>query len=260
VHRASFDGLIERLSPVKITPSWILDLGAATGHGSRQLARIFRKSRVVSFDVSGKMLRIARKKKPLLSKQTELQGDAMHIPLQTGSIDLVFANLILPWLSDLPDCLIEIVRILKKGGVFAFATLGPDSLAELRSAWSGDDEYDHVNHFPDMHDVGDALMRAGLRDPVLDIDHFAVTYRDNDSLYRDLTANGGRNSLGNRRKTLTGRGRFDSMEKALAARHKDGHLPLNLELVYGHTWGAGPRLSAGEYYFEPTAITRRAQR
>jgi malonyl-CoA O-methyltransferase len=259
VHRASFDGLIERLSPVKINPSRILDLGAATGHGSRKLAKTFRKSRVVSFDLSGKMLRIARKKKPLLSRQTELQGDAMQIPLQTGSIDLVFANLLLPWLSDLPACLIEIARILRKGGVFAFATLGPDSLAELRNAWSGDDEYDHVNHFPDMHDVGDALMRAGLRDPVLDIDHLAVTYQDSDSLYRDLTATGARNSLGNRRKTLTGKNRFHGMEKALAAGQKDGHLPLNLELVYGHAWGGGPQPLAGEYHLEPTAITRRAK-
>jgi len=255
VHRASCDALIERLSPVKIAPLQILDLGAATGTGSRQLAKAFRKSRVISYDLSGEMLRVARRGKPFLSKLTELQGDASQLPLQTGSIDLVFANQLLPWITDLPGCFTEIARVLKKGGLFAFATLGPDSLAEIRTAWSDDD--DHVNRFPDMHDVGDTLMKTGLVDPVLDVDYLTVTYRDNEALYQDLTASGARNSLHGRRKTLTGKRRFRDMEAALAANFQDGHLPLTLELVYGHAWGAGPRPQPGEYRLEPASITRR---
>ena len=83
VHRASFGGLIERLSPVKISPRRILDLGAANGAGSRQLAKTFRKSRVISYDISAAMLKIAKRDKPFLSKLTELQGDAHRLPLQT---------------------------------------------------------------------------------------------------------------------------------------------------------------------------------
>lgn len=255
VHRSSFSGLIERLSPVKIEPTQILDLGAATGAGSRQLAKTFRKSRVISYDVSGAMLQIAKRKKPFLSKLTELQGNAKQLPLRTGSIDLVFANLLLPWIIDLPACFAEIARVLKQGGVFAFATLGPDSLSELRKAWADDGK--HVNHFPDMHDVGDALMGTGLIDPVLDVEYLTITYRDKDSLYRDLTASGARNSLQQRRKTLTGKDRFRQMEEALMAAFRDGHLPLNLELVYGHAWGTGPRPPQGEYRLDPAAITRR---
>lgn len=257
VHRTSFAGLIERLSPVVIDAARILDLGAASGHGSRQLAKTFRKSRVISFDLSGGMLKVAKKKKPILTKLTELQGDAMRIPLQTGSIDLVFANLLLPWISDLPACLAEIARVLKMGGVFAFATLGPDSLKELRDAWSGVDDEQHLNYFPDMHDVGDALVRAGLTDPVLDVDYLSVTYRNCASLYRDLTASGARNSLADRRKTLTGKNRFDAMEEALIGGRQDADLTLKLELVFGHAWGAGPRPIAGEYHLDPASITRR---
>jgi malonyl-CoA O-methyltransferase len=255
VHRASCDGLIERLSPVKISPSRILDLGAAAGAGSRQLAKTYRKSRVVSYDVSAEMLRVAKRGKPFLSKLTELQGDASQLPLQTGSVDLVFANLLLPWIADLPGCFTEIARVLKKGGLFAFATLGPDSLVEIRKAWSDDDN--HVNHFPDMHDVGDALMKAGLVDPVLDADYLTVTYRNIEALYRDLTASGARNSLHGRRSSLTGRQRFRDMEAALAAHFREGHLSLTLELVYGHAWGGGPRPQPGEYRLDPASITKR---
>ena len=255
VHRSSCDGLIERLSPVKISPSRILDLGAAAGASSRQLAKTYRKSRVVSYDVSAQMLRVAKRGKPFLSKLTELQGDASQLPLQTGSVDLVFANLLLPWIADLPGCFTGIARVLKKGGVFAFATLGPDSLVEIRKAWSDDDN--HVNHFPDMHDVGDALVKAGLVDPVLDADYLTVTYRNIEALYRDLTASGARNSLHGRRSSLTGKQRFRDMEAALSAHFREGHLSLTLELVYGHAWGGGPRPQPGEYRLDPASISKR---
>ena len=257
VHRHTFAGLIQRLSPTVIKPSRILDLGCATGTGSRLLAKKYRRARVISFDASSTMLALAAKKRSRLSKIVELQGDANSIPLQDGSVDLVFSNLLLPWVNDLPACLAEIGRVLRKDGVFAFATFGPGSLGEIRAAWSSLDQDWHANAYPDMHDVGDALVRAGLREPVLDVDHLRVTYRDTDSLYQDLTNSGARNSLQKRRKSLTGKHRFRQMEENLRAAAENGALSLNLELVYGHAWGGGPQLPAGEFRLDPATIPRR---
>lgn len=257
VHRHTFAGLLQRLSPALIKPSCILDLGCATGTGSRQLAKQYRRARVISFDTSAAMLRLARRKRTRLSKLTELRGDASRIPLRDGSVDLVFCNLLLPWVNDLPACLAEIGRVLQKGGVFAFATFGPGSLGEIRTAWNSLDQDWHANAYPDMHDVGDALVRAGLREPILDVDHLRVTYPNPDSLYQDLTNSGARNSLRNRRKTLTGKQRFRQMEKNLGAEAENGALALNLELVYGHAWGGGPQLPAGEFRLDPATISRR---
>ena len=257
VHRHTFAGLIQRLSPAVLKPSRILDLGSATGTGSRQLAKQYRRARVISMDSSLTMLQLARKKHTRLSRLTELQGDATNIPLQDGSVDLVFGNLLLPWVSDHPTCFAEIGRVLRKDGVFAFATFGPESLNEIRAAWSSLDQDWHANAYPDMHDIGDALVRAGLRDPVLDVDHLRVTYRDTDSLFQDLTNSGARNSLQNRRKTLTGKHRFRQMEENLRKEAKSGPLSLNLELVYGHAWGGGPQLPAGEFRLDPATISRR---
>ena len=257
VHRHTFSGLIQRLSPTVIKPSRILDLGCATGTGSRQLAKQYRRARGISLDATFAMLQLARKKHTRLSRVTELQGDATCIPLQDGSVDLVFGNLLLPWVSDLPACFAEIGRVLRKDGVFAFATFGPESLDEIRAAWRSLDQDWHANAYPDMHDIGDALVRAGLREPVLDVDHLRVTYRDTDTLYQDLTNSGARNSLQNRRKTLTGKQRFRQMEEKLRADAKNGALSLNLELVYGHAWGGGPQLPAGEFRLDPATISRR---
>lgn len=257
VHRLTFDELLQRLSPVVIEPRRVLDLGCATGAGSKQLARHYRRSRVIGLDASFAMLQQLEKGRSLLAKPSALQGDACRMPLQDGSIDLVFANMLLPWIDDYATCLSEIARVLRKDGVFAFATFGPDSLAEIREAWHAIDDDWHVNAYPDMHDIGDALVRAGLRDPVLDVDYLTVTYRDTDALYRDLTNAAARNCLRGRRRTMTGKKRFRAMNELLAGRMVDNVLSLRLELVYGHAWGSGPRPTAGEFHVDPAQITRR---
>ena len=256
VHRLTFDELLSRLSAVVIKPDIVLDLGCATGTGSKQLTSRFRRSRVISLDISSEMLRQSNDKRRLFAKPSTIQGDAYRIPLKDQSIDIVFANMLLPWIGDLPACLSEIGRVLRKDGLFAFATFGPDSLSEVREAWRSIDEDWHVNAYPDMHDIGDALVRAGLRDPVLDVDHLTVTYRDTDALYRDLTSAGGRNCLRGRRQTLTGKDRFRAMDQVLAAGMSEELLELRLELVYGHAWGGVPRQAEGEFRIDPDRIMR----
>lgn len=260
VHRVTFDGLIERLNPVLIEPRYVLDLGCATGTGSRQLARQFRQCKVIGLDASFEMLRRAKGKRLLWRRPLALQADACRIPLGEGSVDLVFANMLLPWIGDHAALLSEVARVLMKDGVFAFATFGPDSLSELRSAWRELDDDWHVNAWPDMHDLGDAMIRAGLRDPVLDVDHLNVTWPDTAALYRDLGRAGARNCLEGRRRTLTGKSRFKAMDERLAAHMTGKVLSLGLELVYGHAWGGGPRQPQGEYRVDPASIARRPRR
>lgn len=257
VHRHTFNELIERLSPLMIEPGTIVDLGSAIGTGSRALAKKFRGARVIAVDLSVGMLKASRSKRSRFSKLREVQADARQIPLADQSVDLLFANMLLPWLPELPECFPEVARVLKKGGVFAFATLGPDSLATLRNAWYDTDEDGHVNRFADMHDVGDAMVAAGLADPVLDVDRLTVTYGSVDGLYRDLTECGARNCLKNRRRTLTGKTRFERVSEQLLAGATNGRLAIELELVFGHAWGRGARLPAGEFRVDAGSIGKR---
>jgi len=257
VHRLAFDELLQRLSPITMQPRHILDLGCGTGSGNAPLKRRFPGARVIGMDASLAMLQCNARKKTLFAKRPAVQGDAARIPLKDGSIDLVVANMLLPWIDDLAGCLAEVARVTRKDGVFAFATFGPDSLSELRKAWHSVDEQWHVNAYPDMHDIGDALLRAGLRDPVLDVDYQTVTYRDTEALYRDLTSAGARNCLSGRHKALTGKHRFRAMDRLLATQKHEGVLSLRLELVYGHAWGGGPRSPEDEFRIDPTQISRR---
>jgi malonyl-CoA O-methyltransferase len=256
VHRHCFDGVIERLQPMRLKATRILDLGCAAGTGSRELARRFRRARVTSLDLSRRMLQAGKSARSRFARIREVQADAAALPFATGSFDLVVANLLLPWIDRPGDVFAEIRRVLQKDGLFAFSTLGPDSLLELRQAWQLEDEFAHVNLFADMHNVGDALVQAGLGDPVLDVDGLAVSYEDIESLHRDLRAAGAGNALRDRRRTLTGKARLQRASSRLFGEAGQAAIVINLELVFGHAWGSGPALPAGEFHVDPAAIGR----
>jgi malonyl-CoA O-methyltransferase len=153
-------------------------------------------------------------------------------------VDLILSNLMVQWCD--PDAVFaEFRRVLAPHGLLNFTTLGPDTLRELRSAWSGVDSHTHVNQFLDMHDIGDALVRAGFASPVLDVERYTLTYLDLRRVAADLKATGARNATLGRAKGLTGRGRFNALQTAYEAYRQDGRLPATYEVVFGHAWSSG---------------------
>ncbi len=254
VHSVTREGLLTRLEPLLVDAKTVLDLGCATGAASQALAKRFKGSRVTSVDIAHNMLTKARARKSWLSKMSFAQASADQLPFADASVDVVFSNLLLPWLADPGLAFAEIARVLRKGGLFAFATLGPDSFQELARAWKQVDDGVHINRFPDMHNLGDGLVNAGLGDPVLDVDRLAVSYDNKQRLFSDLFAVGARNALQHRNATLTGKGRFASMLAALDETAIGGKISLDLELVFGHCWGVGPKFDPTNYRISATDI------
>lgn len=261
------DELLSRLKPFNFAPKVVLDLGAGTGRMTAELKRRYRRSLVIALDLAPGMLHEARRHQQWLRRFERVCGDAMRLPFADASVDVVISSLMLQW-CDPPDAAFaEIRRVLKPDGFIAFTTLGPDTLVELRSAWAeadGDTQaYNHVNHFTDMHDVGDALMRAGLSEPVLDVDRIQLTYPDALSLMRDLKAIGAHNVTAGRPRGLLGRARLQRMQQAYEAYRRNGKLPATYEVVYAVAWGAAGRpasaLVGGEARIAPGAIKRRVR-
>jgi malonyl-CoA O-methyltransferase len=261
------DELLGRLEPFNFTPGVVLDLGAGTGRMTGELKRRFKRALVIALDLAPGMLREARRHRSLFRRFERVCGDAVRLPIADASVDVVVSSLMLQWCEPPDPAFAEIRRILKPGGFFAFSTFGPDTLRELRSAWTeadGTSQYNHVNHFTDMHDVGDALVRAGLSEPVLDVDRMQVTYPDALALMRDLKAIGAHNVTAGRPRGLVGRARLRRMQYAYEAFRRDGRLPATYEVVYGVAWGTAGRpagaLVGGEVRIAPGAIRRRGSR
>jgi malonyl-CoA O-methyltransferase len=230
------DELLERLDVVRLEPAVVLDLGAGTGHASLALKRRYRTSEVIALDLAEGMLREAGRRRTLLRRFRRVCGEAAALPLRDASVDLVFSNLMLQWCQD-PDAVFgECRRVLRPGGLFTFTTFGPDTLVELRRAWAAADSRTHVNRFIDMHDLGDALVRSGLAEPVMDVERYTLTYAEVRDLMRDLKDIGAHNANAGRPRGLTGRATLARMTTAYEAFRKDGRLPATYEVVFGQAW------------------------
>lgn len=249
--------LIGRLDWIAFTPEVILDLGCGTGHGAVALAARWPGARVIAADAAAGMLEhLARRDR---ARCERICADARALPLPSSSVDLVFCNLMLQWCDDLDAVFAEVARVLRPRGLFTFTTLGPGTLTELREAWRAADAGEHVIPFTDMHDVGDGLVRAGLAEPVLDVERYTLTYPGLRALMRDLKATGAQNAIAGRARGLTGRARLVAVEQAYERQRRDGSLPASCEVVFGQAWGAvgGARRAGGEIAVPLARIRRR---
>ena len=234
--------LLERLDLIKLVPTAVLDLGCGTGMASKSLQQRYRHAHIMAMDAAFGMVQQARSQlsfaqRWLGSGFKRICADAFQLPFKTASMDLVFSNLMLQW-CDPPDAVFaEVRRVLKPSGAFLFASFGPDTLRELRNAWASVDAHSHVNRFIDMHDLGDAMLRAGLAEPVLDVERITLTYSDVMILMRELKAIGAHNVTAGRLGGLTGRHALKQMISAYELQRRDGLLPATYEVVYGQAWG-----------------------
>ena len=259
VHDEARDRLLRRLEYVRLSPETIVDIGCADGRGARALATRYPDARVVAVDVSRAMLKLAARTLRMHGNAAVLGGDAERLPLAGNAAQLMLANMVLPWCRA-ESLFAEGARVLSDGGLLLFATLGPDSLQQIRRAWAAVDDRIHVHGFFDMHDLGDLAVAAGLREPVLDVDRIELSYRDVGALVRDLRDCGGVNVAAGRRRTLTGPGRWKRFERAVLAHKRDGRFPITVELIFGQAWGAGvqrrPAEAPGEIAVPAAGIGR----
>jgi len=255
--------LFERLELLKIQPQVVVDLGCGTGYFTTRLQQRYPKSTLVALDIAHSMVAKTRSQFSWLqrtfSKHHYICADAERIPLADASCDLIFSNLTFQWCHDLQKLFSEIQRILKPGGVLMFATLGPDTLYELRKSWSQVDDKVHVNQFVDMHDIGDAMIHSGLGDPVIDMEKLVMTYEDVMLLMKDIKAIGAHNVNVGRHVGLTGRGTIRAMQQAYEQyKNEEGFYPVTYEAIYGHAWKGEKRIQkdSGEFAIGVDAIGR----
>lgn len=250
--------MLSRLDLVKIAPQAILDAGCGTGHGSFGLQKRFRSAQVYSLDIALNMLQQAQLQRPflqkILNKQQLLCADIESLPIASNSMDLAWSNLALQWCNDLDAAFAEVARVLQPESLFVFSTFGPDTLNELRAATSNG--HTHVSRFIDMHDIGDALIRAGFSTPVLDVEHYTLTYDDVKGVMKDLKNIGAHNATQGRARGLQGKGFLSNLTQQYEQFRANNKLPATFEVVYGHAWKAVSARSAGQD-FSPITFKKR---
>jgi malonyl-CoA O-methyltransferase len=250
--------LAEKLDAVKLAPAAVLDAGCGTGDAQAELAARYPSARYVGLDVALPMLAVARNKAGLsrsalarifatfggsrsASEPRYIGGDIAAMPFAPATFGLVWSNLALQWVGDLRAAFAEMNRVLAVDGLATFTTFGPDTLKEIRAAFSEVDANEHVSRFVDMHDVGDMLVAAGFADPVMEMEIVTLTYDEAGAMLRDLKAIGATNAAAARSRALMGRRRWERALAALEATRANGRITATFEVIYGHAWKVPPQ-------------------
>jgi malonyl-CoA O-methyltransferase len=208
LQRSVGQNLIENL-PTWSGDGFLLDVGAGTGHFSRTLEGLYPAARVIALDIAEGMLRCARER----FTGACVGGDAEALPFAAGSIDVIFSNLAIQWCGSPLTTFREFHRVLRPGGHLLFATFGPRTLQELRSAWAQVDDFSHVIEFNEVKVLEQSLSQAGFSVGKFEATVMVIDYVNVMSLMRELKALGARNLTAGRPRHLTGK---DAMARMIS--------------------------------------------
>ena len=238
--------MLERLEYVKLAPKRVLDAGCGPAREADALGGRYSQASIVLLDAALPMLGIARRPSGLFQRlfaprpRPAICADLERMPVAAASFGLVWSNMSLHWAADPLAAIRELHRVLEPEGLLLFSTLGPDTLKELRAVAGAQ----RVHPFADMHDIGDALVRAGFADPVMDAERLTLSYPGVNEFLADLRASGQTSALAARSRGLAGRSFLANLRTALDAARRAGKLEVTFEVVYGHAWKALPRQTA----------------
>ncbi len=124
----------------------ILDIGSGTGHLTAAMREVLPGAVYYHSDIARPMLMRARENfscaAPIEARGKSGTGknkrfvcaDAEALPFKGESFDALLSNLAFQWVPDTARAFTEAARVLRPGGVFAFTTLGPATLKELRAS------------------------------------------------------------------------------------------------------------------------------
>lgn len=159
----------------------VLDIGCGTGSLAELVFSSLPEARVYGCDIAVPMLSVAGKKHGR-GFSGLIGADCESLPFRDSSFDCAASSLTYQWAADLSSALEEAGRVLKPAGLFAFSTLGPGTLIELRECYPG---YRGLE-FRDSDKVLGGLEKAGLEPISLDKRLVKKTYKDFFDLIRRL--------------------------------------------------------------------------
>ncbi len=209
----------------------VLELGCGTGYVTWQLAQESAIERIWALDIAPGMVNYARHRRAH-DKIHWLVADAHHLPYVTGSMEVVCSSLTLQWCEDLPRICAEVARVLKAEGCLQFATLGVDTLWELRQAWSMVDDHQHINDFLPLDRLQTALQPHFGRLRWVN-DRIVLHYAQLTELTRQLKLLGAGNHNRAAAPGLMGRTRLLRLQQAYESlRDRQGRLPATYDVFY----------------------------
>jgi malonyl-CoA O-methyltransferase len=218
----------ERLSTVlpDMQPQLVLDGGCGTGYGAELLRRQWPQALVVGCDLAPQMAH-----KTMQRGFTAICGDLERLPFADASFDLAWSSLALQWCQP-ALAFAELQRVLAPGGRLLFSTLGPGTLHELETAFTGIDQHRRVLPFAGAMQVQATLAQAGFGQFEVASEPWVTRHPDFKTLLATIRGIGASQTGGNRRRGMMGKAAWQAVQARYEAlRDDDGLLPATYEVL-----------------------------
>jgi malonyl-CoA O-methyltransferase len=210
----------------------VLDAGCGTGLALPWLGGRFPAAQIFAVDFAPAMLaRACARGVTGFHSCFPLCADIEQLPFADGTLDIYCSNLAVQW-CDPARVLGEMARTLVPGGTAWIATLGGQTLGELRAAFAAVDDFPHVLDFVEGKDWREAAGTARLTPLEIRRDAFLALAPDLRALLASIKAIGAQTlAPGHRRRALGRRGWRTLQEAYETFRRPDGLLPATYDLT-----------------------------
>lgn len=209
----------------------LLDLGCGTGFLTGELLAHSNHETIIALDIALSMLQTTQGKLANQNTISYVCADAEHLPLAGQSIDSVFSNLALQWCSNLEAVFTGIKRALKPEGQLVFSTFGPQTLHELKSAWSAVDNYNHVNAFYSEAQLRRFLQQAGFKNSQIKSKLYISPYDSVWKLMQELKHLGAHHVIAGRNKKITTKTAMQQMISAYEKYQVSDQITATFEVI-----------------------------
>lgn len=236
IQKQVVDRLIQLLKPKGPQQGVFLDIGCGTGTLACELASQRPRMRAVVCDIAHGMTLQTRKRLPAA---LAVDAAAETLPFQDGSFDLLCSSSVYQWIADLTGAFAENARVLKDGGLFAFALFGKETLRELKSAYRQAAEplgaaAGHLHDLPELSQVRQALADAGFQQLELQRQELVEYHGDVTELLQGLKGIGAGNASPQAPRGLASRRLLRDMANIYQQRYGlNGKVPATYEVLSG---------------------------
>ncbi|ESO91946.1 hypothetical protein LOTGIDRAFT_121553 [Lottia gigantea] len=236
-------GLADRICDIKRKFNVALDLGCSRGHVSKHIYSDM-VSTLYQCEFAEKVL--AQSEVSPEVPTYKMVADEEFIPFKEKSLDLVFSNLSLHWVNDLPGCFRQVQQCLKPDGAFIGSMFGGETLYELRvSLQLAEQEREggfaaHISPFTEAQDVGNLLNRSGFTLLTIDVDEMVINYPSIYELMYDLKGMG-ENNCSWSRKPMLHRDTISAAGAIYKEMYGNDHgVPATYQILYFIGWKPDP--------------------